>query len=103
MHIRGLFKKTCTFQPMLGKIVKRPTKLDRKLVRELLALADKDDPYETITGTTMCALDFYEGKIGYHFITHTNKSIKLKRDDFQARAVRMVPFAITVRQKNWNT
>lgn len=46
---------------MLGKIVKRPAKLDKKLVRELLALGDKDDPYDTITGTTMCALDFYEG------------------------------------------
>lgn len=50
------------FQPMLGKVVKRPAKLDRRLVRELKALADPDDPYETVTGTTMCADDFYEGK-----------------------------------------
>ncbi|XP_018573889.1 uridine phosphorylase 1 isoform X2 [Anoplophora glabripennis] len=48
--------------PMLGKIVKRPAKFDRRLVRELKALADKDDPYETVTGTTMCADDFYEGQ-----------------------------------------
>ena len=49
------------FQPMLGKIVKRPAKLDRKLVKELRALAHPDDPYETVTGKTMCTSDFYEG------------------------------------------
>jgi uridine phosphorylase len=47
---------------MLGKPVRRPAKLDRRLVRELRALADPEDPYETTTGTTMCANDFYEGK-----------------------------------------
>lgn len=49
-------------QPMLGKLVRRPAKLDRKLVRELKALAEPEDPYETVVGTTMCAIDFYEGK-----------------------------------------
>lgn len=39
----------------------RPAILDKKVVRELKALASPDDPYETITGTTMCAEDFYEG------------------------------------------
>lgn len=48
--------------PILGKMAKRPAKLDKKLVRELKALADKEDPYETVTGTTMCADDFYEGQ-----------------------------------------
>ncbi|XP_074039227.1 uridine phosphorylase 1 isoform X1 [Leptinotarsa decemlineata] len=48
--------------PILGKIVKRPTRLDKKLVRELKALADPEDPYDTVTGTTMCADDFYEGQ-----------------------------------------
>ncbi|XP_068909056.1 uridine phosphorylase 1-like isoform X1 [Tenebrio molitor] len=48
--------------PMLGKPVRRPAKLDRRLVRELRALADPEDPYETTTGTTMCANDFYEGQ-----------------------------------------
>ncbi|XP_060525898.1 uridine phosphorylase 1 isoform X2 [Cylas formicarius] len=48
--------------PMLGKLVKRPAKLDKRLVRELKALADPEDPYETVTGTTMCADDFYEGQ-----------------------------------------
>lgn len=47
---------------MLGKIVKRPAKLDRKLVRELKALADPEDPYSTVSGKTMCTFDFYEGK-----------------------------------------
>lgn len=48
--------------PMLGKIVQRPAILDKRLVRELKALAHPDDPYETVTGTTMCADDFYEGQ-----------------------------------------
>lgn len=48
--------------PMLGKPVRRPAKLDKRLVRELRALADPEDPYDTVTGTTMCANDFYEGQ-----------------------------------------
>lgn len=39
----------------------RPAILDKKIVRELKALASPDDPYETTVGTTMCAEDFYEG------------------------------------------
>ncbi|CAH1995049.1 unnamed protein product [Acanthoscelides obtectus] len=46
----------------LGKLVKRPARLDKKLVRELQALAHSDDPYDTVTGTTMCTSDFYEGQ-----------------------------------------
>ncbi|CAH0553332.1 unnamed protein product [Brassicogethes aeneus] len=48
--------------PMLGKLVRRPAKLDKRLVRELKALSDVEDPYDTVTGTTMCAIDFYEGQ-----------------------------------------
>ncbi|XP_066147459.1 uridine phosphorylase 1 isoform X2 [Euwallacea fornicatus] len=48
--------------PILGKIVKRPAVFDKKLVREMKALASPDDPYETTVGTTMCAEDFYEGQ-----------------------------------------
>lgn len=43
-------------------MISRPAKLDRKLVRELKAMADPDDPYETVTGKTMCTYDFYEGE-----------------------------------------
>lgn len=60
-----MFNKTnhaLFFQPVLGKLVRRPTKLDKRLVRELKALADPEDPYDTVTGTTMCASDFYEGE-----------------------------------------
>lgn len=46
---------------MLGEVVRRPTKLDKKIIRELKALSTVDDPYETVVGTTMCAEDFYEG------------------------------------------
>ncbi|XP_044259337.1 uridine phosphorylase 1-like isoform X1 [Tribolium madens] len=48
--------------PMLGKPVRRPAKLDKRLVRELKALSDPEDPYDTVIGTTMCANDFYEGQ-----------------------------------------
>ncbi|XP_056640793.1 uridine phosphorylase 1 isoform X2 [Diorhabda carinulata] len=47
---------------VLGKMMRRPAKLDKKLVRELKALANPDDPYDTVSGTTMCADDFYEGQ-----------------------------------------
>jgi hypothetical protein len=37
--------------------------LDRKLARELKALADPTtDPYDTVSGKTMCTYDFYEGQ-----------------------------------------
>ncbi|XP_077295403.1 uridine phosphorylase 1 isoform X2 [Arctopsyche grandis] len=47
---------------VLGKSVKRPSKLDRRLVKELKALSDSDDPYDTVSGKTMCTYDFYEGQ-----------------------------------------
>ncbi|CAL7933641.1 unnamed protein product [Xylocopa violacea] len=50
------------FQPVLGKMLSRPAKLDRQLARELKALAHRDDPYDTIIGKTMCTDDFYEGQ-----------------------------------------
>lgn len=48
-------------QLVLGKSVKRPSKLDRRVVKELKALADPEDPYDTVSGKTMCTYDFYEG------------------------------------------
>lgn len=49
------------YQPVLGKLVQRPAKLDKKLAQELKSLADTEDPYDTVIGKTMCADDFYEG------------------------------------------
>lgn len=47
----------------MGKIIHRPAKLNLKLARELKNLADPtQDPYETVTGKTMCTYDFYEGQ-----------------------------------------
>lgn len=43
-------------------MVRRRSKLDRKLTRELKALAHREDPYDTVTGKTMCTYDFYEGQ-----------------------------------------
>lgn len=40
----------------------RPAKLDKRLARELKGLADAEDPYDTVTGKTMCTNDFYEGQ-----------------------------------------
>nr|CAD7197815.1 unnamed protein product [Timema douglasi] len=48
--------------PVLGKIMQRPSKLDKRLVRDLKSLADPNDPYDIVTGKTMCAIDFYEGQ-----------------------------------------
>lgn len=68
----GVIRKYLLFsQPILGKLVQRPTKLDKKLARELKGLADPTmDPYDTVIGKTMCANDFYEGinKFFFYFI-----------------------------------
>lgn len=58
-YIRSLFLSLP--QPVLGKLIQRPAKLDRKLTHELKSLEDRDDPYDTVIGKTMCADDFYEG------------------------------------------
>lgn len=52
----------CSLQTILGKIVQRPAKLDKKLVRDFKTLADVEDPYDTVVGKTMCTNDFYEGQ-----------------------------------------
>ena len=48
-------------QPVLGKMVHRPAKLDKELALELQSLTTEDDPFETHVGRTMCTYDFYEG------------------------------------------
>lgn len=61
-HFKQNTHSVCKIQPILGKLVQRPTKLDKKLARELKNLADPTmDPYDTVLGKTMCANDFYEG------------------------------------------
>ncbi|XP_031633808.1 uridine phosphorylase 1-like [Contarinia nasturtii] len=60
--IDGLFRSTFEL-PILGKLVQRPTKLDKKLARELKSLCDPaNDLYTTVIGKTMCTDDFYEGQ-----------------------------------------
>ncbi|XP_058830389.1 uridine phosphorylase 1 isoform X1 [Topomyia yanbarensis] len=59
--VDGLLRSTHELA-ILGKIVHRPAILDKRLVRELKSLASPDDPYDTITGKTMCTSDFYEGQ-----------------------------------------
>ncbi|XP_057321210.1 uridine phosphorylase 1 isoform X1 [Microplitis mediator] len=48
--------------PVLGKMVRRPAKLDKQLIKELNAMAHPEDPYDTVIGKTMCTHDFYEGQ-----------------------------------------
>lgn len=55
------YKNWFWLQTVLGKTIQRPAKLDKRLARELKALADPEDPYDTVTGKTMCTYDFYEG------------------------------------------
>lgn len=60
--VDGLLRNTYELS-ILGKLVQRPAKLDRKLARELKSLADPtQDPYDTVIGKTMCTHDFYEGQ-----------------------------------------
>lgn len=47
---------------ILGNLVQRPAKLDKKLARELKSLAEAEDPYDHVIGKTMCTHDFYEGQ-----------------------------------------
>lgn len=48
--------------PVLGKPLRRPSIFDMKLVNELKSLRNPNDDYEVVSGTTMCAIDFYEGQ-----------------------------------------
>lgn len=44
----------------MGKVVKRPAKLDKKLAYEIKSLTSPEDGYRTVVGKTMCTHDFYE-------------------------------------------
>ncbi|XP_068081144.1 uridine phosphorylase 1 isoform X2 [Anabrus simplex] len=59
--VDGLLRPTLEL-PVLGRLIQRPAKLDKKLIRELKSLADPEDPYDTVIGRTMCTYDFYEGQ-----------------------------------------
>lgn len=48
--------------PVLGKLLRRPCTFDKELVNELKSLKDSNDDYQIVDGTTMCALDFFEGQ-----------------------------------------
>lgn len=48
----------------MGKIVRRPTDFNEKLLEELKGIADTEtkNEYQTVLGTTMCSMDFYEAQ-----------------------------------------
>lgn len=69
----GFIHSPRVVQSILGKLVNRPAKLDKKLARELKSLSDPTiDPYDTVIGKTMCTYDFYEG-------THAFDSLALQK------------------------
>jgi len=52
------------YQPVLGKLVRRPAILDKSLINELMnCYRPEHDDFDVIAATTMCALDFYEGLV----------------------------------------
>jgi len=54
-------------QPVLGRLVRRPTTLDEALISELMNCRRPDqDDFDVVDATTMCALDFYEGQTFHH-------------------------------------
>jgi uridine phosphorylase len=47
---------------ILGKVVSRPSVLDRDLAKELASMGQAEDDFDVLLGKTMCTLDFYEGQ-----------------------------------------
>ena len=57
------FMRSTFFKFILGKVVRRPSICDRELVEELKAIAAQEmSEFPSVSGTTMCALDFYEAQ-----------------------------------------
>ncbi|KAH9420887.1 Uridine phosphorylase 1, partial [Dermatophagoides pteronyssinus] len=52
-------------QRIFGKIVRRPVAFNQNLIKELkrIAQSQNNQGFQTITGTTMCANDFYESQL----------------------------------------
>lgn len=48
-------------QIVLGKTVIRDTQLDAELAQELAQCSQEINEFNTVIGSTMCTLDFYEG------------------------------------------
>jgi uridine phosphorylase len=54
-------------KPVLGNLVQRTAKLDKRLARDLKSMAEPSQLFDTVTGKTMCTYDFYEGRKGFFF------------------------------------
>ena len=61
-NIDSKFHFISQFQAILGKIVSRPSILDKELVQELVNASRPGDGFQVVSGKTMCTQDFYEGK-----------------------------------------
>lgn len=51
------------FQAVLGNMTEYPVILDKRLAEELRSLSKKTDDFQTITGGTLGAEDFYNGNV----------------------------------------
>lgn len=48
--------------PVFGNMTSRPAKLDLGLIEDLKSCIEKDDKFQTVSGSTVCTDDFYEGQ-----------------------------------------
>ncbi|XP_058791318.1 uridine phosphorylase 1-like isoform X1 [Phymastichus coffea] len=62
-------------QAVCGKMVKRSTKLNQDLAREIRDLRRQSDEFQVVNAKTMCAMDFYEGqgRLDGAFCYHTEE------------------------------
>lgn len=68
---------------VLGEPLRRPSTFDQDLMNELVLLNDPLGAYQIVSGTTMCAIDFYEGqgRLDGAFCEYTNnKKMNYLRD-----------------------
>jgi uridine phosphorylase len=57
-RLRSIHEET-----ILGHLVEREAILDQDFANEIRSLADPNDTFQTVVGKTMCANDFYEGRV----------------------------------------
>lgn len=90
-------------QPILGKLVQRPAKLDKRLVRELKSLSDPTtEPYDTVIGKTMCTNDFYEGISNISELPTVNADMHSPLFlELQAKGDWMAPSATSANKTRW--
>ncbi|XP_026476382.1 uridine phosphorylase 2-like [Ctenocephalides felis] len=82
----------------LGKVEHRPAILDENLAKDIQKMAQDDDPFQTVLGTTMCAHDFYEGqgRLDGAFCSYTESEKTNFLEQLFAKGVRNIEMESTV-------